>query len=103
VQSYGIFTTVRKTMGQDIEGACGQLVVQRRRQQASQSESPPDIEDLGRPAARRRPAKAAPAKAAKVEAVPRPPTRSPLQIVFILLVLFLVYLGLRLGSRYVVL
>lgn len=39
--TYGIRTTVRKEMGQDISGACGQLVVNK-----SSMETLTDIEDL---------------------------------------------------------
>jgi adenine C2-methylase RlmN of 23S rRNA A2503 and tRNA A37 len=38
---HGIHTTVRQEMGQDIAGACGQLVIQ-----AKGSERTPDIEDI---------------------------------------------------------
>lgn len=44
---YNIRTTVRKEMGQDISGACGQLVVNRPNSKTVQSSSPlTDIEDL---------------------------------------------------------
>ena len=44
--TYNIRTTIRKEMGQDISGACGQLVVD---QSNKRSINPPlvDIEDLG--------------------------------------------------------
>jgi adenine C2-methylase RlmN of 23S rRNA A2503 and tRNA A37 len=38
---HGLHTTVRQEMGQDIAGACGQLVIQ-----AKGSERTPDIEDI---------------------------------------------------------
>ena len=51
VRSYGSFCYIRKTMGADIAGACGQLVVEKE-QKDSSSSSPPvvanDIEDIGR-------------------------------------------------------
>ena len=55
-KSYGIFTTVRREMGQDIAGACGQLVVATSKASACSSSSTPaptppavysDIEDVG--------------------------------------------------------
>lgn len=47
VRSYGSFCYIRKTMGADIAGACGQLVVEKEQKDSS----PPvanDIEDIGR-------------------------------------------------------
>lgn len=45
--SYNIRTTVRKQMGQDISGACGQLVVNQPDKKIARSASPlTDIEDL---------------------------------------------------------
>ncbi|MCL4419741.1 hypothetical protein M1146_06650 [Patescibacteria group bacterium] len=45
VQSYGCFCFVRKTMGQDISGACGQLAVQQQTLNATQTKVQ-DIEDV---------------------------------------------------------
>jgi general stress protein YciG len=42
VRSYGSFCYIRKTMGADIAGACGQLVVEKEQKDAN------DIEDIGR-------------------------------------------------------
>lgn len=45
--TYNIRTTIRKQMGQDISGACGQLVVSLpNRSSSKQSSVVPDIEDL---------------------------------------------------------
>lgn len=45
--TYNIRTTVRKQMGQDISGACGQLVVNLPDKRSAQNSSPvTDIEDL---------------------------------------------------------
>jgi len=44
VQSYGVFACVRRVMGQDIEGACGQLVVNTKNEEAASH--PSDIEDM---------------------------------------------------------
>ena len=45
--TYNIRTTIRKQMGQDISGACGQLVVsQTNRISGKQTNVLPDIEDL---------------------------------------------------------
>lgn len=45
--TYNIRTTVRKQMGQDISGACGQLVVTLpNRSSGKQTSVLPDIEDL---------------------------------------------------------
>lgn len=44
VVSYGVFCTIRTTMGADISGACGQLVVEREKNEKQQAV---DIEDLG--------------------------------------------------------
>lgn len=41
---YGIRTTVRRTMGQDIDGACGQLVIQKGK--GAKLTCTPDMEDL---------------------------------------------------------
>jgi len=46
VQSYGCFCFVRKTMGQDISGACGQLVVQQQSMAATELKTIEDIEDV---------------------------------------------------------
>jgi hypothetical protein len=43
VVSYGVFCTIRTTMGADISGACGQLVVEREKNEKQTF----DIEDLG--------------------------------------------------------
>jgi hypothetical protein len=43
VVSYGVFCTIRTTMGADISGACGQLVVERDKKSEN---SYVDIEDL---------------------------------------------------------
>lgn len=45
--TYNIRTTVRKQMGQDISGACGQLVVNQPDKRSTKGASPlTDIEDL---------------------------------------------------------
>jgi len=46
VQSYGCFCFVRKTMGQDISGACGQLAVQEQSMAATEMKAIQDIEDV---------------------------------------------------------
>ena len=47
VRSYGSFCYIRRTMGKDIAGACGQLVVQKE-QKGSSRPVADDIEDIGR-------------------------------------------------------
>lgn len=44
--TYGIRTTVRKEMGQDISGACGQLVVNPNKRSSDNAVPLTDIEDL---------------------------------------------------------
>ena len=46
-KDYRIHTRVRKEMGQDIDGACGQLVVEGQKRK-NPSQAPPEIEDLHR-------------------------------------------------------
>ena len=47
VRSYGSFCYIRKTMGADIAGACGQLVVEKEQNSSSRPVAD-DIEDIGR-------------------------------------------------------
>ena len=48
VRSYGSFCYIRKTMGADIAGACGQLVVEKEQKDSSSPPVAKDIEDIGR-------------------------------------------------------
>ena len=47
VRSYGSFCYIRKTMGADIAGACGQLVVEKEQKDSSSPPVANDIEDIG--------------------------------------------------------
>ena len=47
VVSYGSFVTIRRTMGADISGACGQLVVEEEEKQSKEQQAVADIEDIG--------------------------------------------------------
>ena len=54
-KEFGVFCTVRQEMGQDISGACGQLVVEQQQQQqggcggsGGGKAGAADIEELGR-------------------------------------------------------
>ena len=53
VASYGAFCTIRRTMGQDIDSACGQLITQRAAEAAAAKAAPTDIEDVATPLAKR--------------------------------------------------
>ena len=49
VMSYGLFVFVRRTMGEDIAGACGQLVLEKRKKDGEEKKGEEgDIEDVGR-------------------------------------------------------
>ncbi len=45
VSSYGSFCTIRRTMGADIAGACGQLVVEGEEERSRRNQQLADIED----------------------------------------------------------
>ena len=47
VRSYGSFCYIRRTMGADIAGACGQLVVEKEQKDSSSPPVANDIEDIG--------------------------------------------------------
>lgn len=44
VRGYGVFTVLRQTMGQDIDGACGQLVIKQSGLEAQLSKD--DLKDV---------------------------------------------------------
>ena len=48
VRGYGSFCYIRETMGADIAGACGQLVVEKEQKDSSSPPVANDIEDIGR-------------------------------------------------------
>lgn len=54
VQSYGSFCTIRRTMGADIDSACGQLITLAKDKNAREDAMPLDIEDVGRTKAARK-------------------------------------------------
>ena len=45
----GVVTSVRRTMGADVDGACGQLVISEMARAAKQPAAQKDVEDLGLP------------------------------------------------------
>jgi hypothetical protein len=46
VSSYGAFCTIRRTMGADIDSACGQLIVLRNKQKDQKTATPTNIRDI---------------------------------------------------------
>lgn len=52
-EEYGIYCRVRQEMGQDIDGACGQLALKSKAEKAQEAQDKLDIEELSHPKAKK--------------------------------------------------